>query len=107
MKMLLSSRIFNFLMTFEQTKLTQVLGIESSAAQEQVKKAYFKLALRLHPDKNPGDEVRSSCLFVPLMLCQTTCLQHLTGSSRQVPEPSRSVQGSRGSRKVCHTCHKF
>jgi molecular chaperone DnaJ len=33
----------------------QVLGVERSAGQDEVKAAYRKLALRYHPDRNPGD----------------------------------------------------
>ncbi|KAK7904224.1 hypothetical protein WMY93_016831 [Mugilogobius chulae] len=35
--------------------LYQVLGLQKGASQDEIKKAYRKLALRHHPDKNPDN----------------------------------------------------
>ncbi len=39
----------------------EILGVERHADQEVIKKAYRKLAMRYHPDRNPGDSEAEAC----------------------------------------------
>ncbi len=34
----------------------EILGLEKNASQEDIKKAYRKMAMQYHPDRNPGDK---------------------------------------------------
>lgn len=34
----------------------EILGVEKNATEQQIKNSYRKLALKYHPDRNPGDQ---------------------------------------------------
>ena len=73
----------------------KILGISESASQDEVKKAYRKLAFTYHPDTNPGNEKQASDKFKEIN--EAYCVLCDENKRKEYDTPKRAVLTAPGS----------
>lgn len=62
----------------------KILGVSPDASDEEIKRAYRKLAKQYHPDRNPGDQEAAKKM------------QQINSAYEQIKNPEKAAQANRG-----------
>ena len=83
----------------EKRDYYQVLNVNRDANADEIKKAYRKLAIQYHPDKNPGDKAAEE-KFKEQLGWRTAAAQSLVPGLQEYERSIRTTLGTRQQDKM-------
>ena len=94
-----------------QPNFYQILGVESTASSNEIRKAYLKASLKHHPDKNPGREEEAKAMFVRIGQAYETLsdpsLRSQYDRSLRQQRPSSTYHQQSQSRPQSHNSYEY
>lgn len=78
-----------------------ILGVQKTASESDIKKAYHKLALRWHPDKNPGNQAEAEKKFKEI----SEAYEVLSDKQKRVTYDRYGKEGLRHNGSAAHFSH--